>query len=634
MANISSNFSFGSVETRSVSPDNLFSARATVKPNGKSREGFGKVFDQTVKQNEQETAAETPNESSETAESDQLTVVAENPPAKSDQDVQEKSIAQNGEGQQAADTDSETPVAVAPVKKVPAEAVTVNSQSVLAALLLQQPVAANIPPQGEGDQITIPAVTVAGEGENVSKVNANVLTPVANTLAQVNVNVLTQVNSNAAAELPAEPGSLPIPPEVQVVQPTTGLQPDTISGAQNVLPDVQTTLTAQHAPKLPFAVTEETKVSFPEMPVVATVTNEAANLGKAVNIPSNAAVAAYGLRVDGQQKQATESTVVPASGKANDLSAASETLPLPNVVIAEPAKTPEFATVNQQTAQVTSRQQQAGKVIPVSKEDQKLSGTPKESVTTPESGNVVNIEAVRAGKESAAGTNQEKASKFSFSRNADVPKEADTESVQKSVEFSILGQSMGQVGETVLSQTTRDISAVASVVATAPQTTPTIATAEQPLTAPFYPPADSSDVLGQIVENARLINATDKTEMVIQLKPEHLGELTIKVHVSGGIVNASFHSGNSDVRGILEASLPQLKQDLANQGIKVDNVDIQTSLEQYTPNQHQGQWSHSSGQSQKNQQNMDGANDLEDMEIPATDAAGINRSVDGVDYRA
>ncbi len=92
---------------------------------------------------------------------------------------------------------------------------------------------------------------------------------------------------------------------------------------------------------------------------------------------------------------------------------------------------------------------------------------------------------------------------------------------------------------------------------------------------------DDFNVTGQIVESARLFrNALSGTnEMVLQLRPEHLGELTVRVSVTAeGTVNASFHSDNAAVRAIIENSLVSLKQELANQGLKVDNVEVYAGL--------------------------------------------------------
>lgn len=100
-------------------------------------------------------------------------------------------------------------------------------------------------------------------------------------------------------------------------------------------------------------------------------------------------------------------------------------------------------------------------------------------------------------------------------------------------------------------------------------------------------PADVHEVAKQIVEQTRLITKPQNTEMIIKLKPEHLGELTLRVVIENGAVNASFHSNNSEVRNIIEASLPQLKQDMSNSGLKVDNVSVYAGLSQFLPNHDQ-----------------------------------------------
>ena len=95
------------------------------------------------------------------------------------------------------------------------------------------------------------------------------------------------------------------------------------------------------------------------------------------------------------------------------------------------------------------------------------------------------------------------------------------------------------------------------------------------------PVADPYNIASQIVDQARLVEGTKNTEMIIKLKPEHLGELTFKVTVENGVVNASFHSNNSEVRNMIESSLQQLKQDMSQQGLKVDNVSVYAGLGQF-----------------------------------------------------
>ncbi len=90
---------------------------------------------------------------------------------------------------------------------------------------------------------------------------------------------------------------------------------------------------------------------------------------------------------------------------------------------------------------------------------------------------------------------------------------------------------------------------------------------------------DPYQVMEQIVEQARLIRSSESTEMVINLKPEHLGNLTLRIAVTAeGAVNASFHTDNPTVRGLIENSMVQLKNQLEANGIKVDNVNVSSDL--------------------------------------------------------
>jgi flagellar hook-length control protein FliK len=83
----------------------------------------------------------------------------------------------------------------------------------------------------------------------------------------------------------------------------------------------------------------------------------------------------------------------------------------------------------------------------------------------------------------------------------------------------------------------------------------------------------------QIVQQARLIRAENGSEMVIRLKPEHLGDMTLRISVSSeGAVTASFFTNNAEVRHIVENSLVQLRQELQNQGIKVDKAEVYAGL--------------------------------------------------------
>lgn len=154
-------------------------------------------------------------------------------------------------------------------------------------------------------------------------------------------------------------------------------------------------------------------------------------------------------------------------------------------------------------------------------------------------------------------------------------------------------------------------------------------------------PKDDFNITQQIIDQAKLIKRAENTEMVIKLNPEHLGELTLKVAVtSNGSISASFHSDNVQVRTIIENSLVQLRSDLNQQGLKVDQVEVYAGLAdgQLPQGEGQGAWQHQQGQ----QHNSNGKVLLNGQEYAAeaeeiVDAAGVEDSrankKDSVDYR-
>lgn len=141
----------------------------------------------------------------------------------------------------------------------------------------------------------------------------------------------------------------------------------------------------------------------------------------------------------------------------------------------------------------------------------------------------------------------------------------------------------------------------------------------------------------QIVEQARLLRRGQDTQMVIKLHPDHLGELTLKVSVSaGGAINASFHSDNAQVRAIIENTLVQLKQELNNQGLKVDNVDVYAGLTDGQLPQGEGQqaWQQNQGHSGNSIRNIGNVEDYgEETENIAVNQQSTADVADGVDYR-
>lgn len=83
-------------------------------------------------------------------------------------------------------------------------------------------------------------------------------------------------------------------------------------------------------------------------------------------------------------------------------------------------------------------------------------------------------------------------------------------------------------------------------------------------------------VQGLAKDMAMQIKAGD-SEIRIAIKPEHLGEMMVKVSVESSGINLDMKVENAEVKQVFDASLQQLKDNLAQNGIKVSNanVDIQ-----------------------------------------------------------
>lgn len=170
------------------------------------------------------------------------------------------------------------------------------------------------------------------------------------------------------------------------------------------------------------------------------------------------------------------------------------------------------------------------------------------------------------------------------------------------------------------------------------QTTLQEAAEAQP-TAPAAPQKDY-EVAKQIVEQARLLRMPDETQMVIRLKPEHFGELTLKVSVAAsGAVNAAFHTDNASVRAIIETSMIQLKHELQAQGLKVDNVGVYAGLGEHSMmnGQQDADAHYAQHGGQGSSQGRDAQQALASFEEEQQAlAAGAQQGVlaqDGVDYR-
>ncbi len=82
------------------------------------------------------------------------------------------------------------------------------------------------------------------------------------------------------------------------------------------------------------------------------------------------------------------------------------------------------------------------------------------------------------------------------------------------------------------------------------------------------------DVIFQIVDKAKVILDGEKNEMSIDLKPDHLGKLSLKVVTERGIVMAEFVAENEQVKAVLESNMQFLKDALEKQGFNIQECAV------------------------------------------------------------
>lgn len=80
--------------------------------------------------------------------------------------------------------------------------------------------------------------------------------------------------------------------------------------------------------------------------------------------------------------------------------------------------------------------------------------------------------------------------------------------------------------------------------------------------------------INEIGHKAGAFLSKDKNEMHIQLAPEHLGKVSIKIGLNEGTLTGKIYAENFSVKEIIEANLNQLKNALEEQGLNIAGLEV------------------------------------------------------------
>lgn len=143
------------------------------------------------------------------------------------------------------------------------------------------------------------------------------------------------------------------------------------------------------------------------------------------------------------------------------------------------------------------------------------------------------------------------------------------------------------------------------------------------------------EIVDQVVENIKVTLSGDSTSMEIQLNPEHLGKVNLSVIAKHGQLTASFVVENHMAREALESQLSVLKENLNEQGIKVEAIEVTVAEQGFSQNDfmNQGQGNFQNQTKRSNHVNrMRKESDL--TEEVEEEAVSINQGNGTVDFSA
>ncbi|MDP4092147.1 MAG: flagellar hook-length control protein FliK [Bacillota bacterium] len=101
-------------------------------------------------------------------------------------------------------------------------------------------------------------------------------------------------------------------------------------------------------------------------------------------------------------------------------------------------------------------------------------------------------------------------------------------------------------------------------------------------------PISKSEIVNQVIEKAKVLTTGDKSEMVVDLKPDNLGKVSLKVVTERGMVMAKFVAESQQVKEVLESNMQLLKDALEKQGLSVQGFSVsvgQNSSQGFSENQ-------------------------------------------------
>ena len=109
---------------------------------------------------------------------------------------------------------------------------------------------------------------------------------------------------------------------------------------------------------------------------------------------------------------------------------------------------------------------------------------------------------------------------------------------------------------------------------------------------------ESKEIMEQVLNKVKVAELKNSNLMEVKLEPESLGKMTVRVATENGTISAAIFVENDKVKNAIENNLAALKESLLNQGITVNQIDVNISGNQDEMRRHM-EFLESKGKSRK-----------------------------------
>ncbi|RKD34438.1 flagellar hook-length control protein FliK [Thermohalobacter berrensis] len=101
---------------------------------------------------------------------------------------------------------------------------------------------------------------------------------------------------------------------------------------------------------------------------------------------------------------------------------------------------------------------------------------------------------------------------------------------------------------------------------------------------------DKYNLINQIIKQAKVNVNGNESQVKIKLKPDILGEMTLKVTMEKGLATAKAVVESYYVKEVLESNLHQLKESLKEQGVKIETFEVTVGKDTSFSNNNSNNW--------------------------------------------